>query len=243
MPSICAHPSMLSTETLEDRCSLALKPGHGEYWPIAPTFGRSPKSPEGLCFFAPRSNREQTICPKLGRKQVIFNLRKLYADFEVFSRIDFKAERIDFNVPTKSLPAFVRSLPTATLLVRRSYDQLQLSAFGAHRKPSHSGKNWALAACVVVVSYILVAIMVKKVQPTFVFLSPYKFQNCKKVKIAAKHGALLFVVIFVICMSVCYFNTNNLWVLFLPQVVFYILTYIIGCISDNKTFQQIQVCH
>uniref|UniRef100_A0A7E4V830 G_PROTEIN_RECEP_F1_2 domain-containing protein n=1 Tax=Panagrellus redivivus TaxID=6233 RepID=A0A7E4V830_PANRE len=94
-----------------------------------------------------------------------------------------------------------------------------------------------------VVFYVLVAnIMVKKVRPAFVLLSPYAFQNSKKVEFAAKHGALLFAIVFFFCLTACYFNTNNHhWAVFLPQVVFYSLTYIIGCNSDNRTFQLIQI--
>uniref|UniRef100_A0A7E4V9F3 7TM_GPCR_Srx domain-containing protein n=1 Tax=Panagrellus redivivus TaxID=6233 RepID=A0A7E4V9F3_PANRE len=84
--------------------------------------------------------------------------------------------------------------------------------------------------------------MMEEVPATFVLISPYVFQNSKKVEFVAKHGALFFAVIFFLYMTLSHLNEQSyVCVLFLPQVVFYSLTYIIGCTSDNKMFQQIQI--
>uniref|UniRef100_A0A7E4UNP5 MARVEL domain-containing protein n=1 Tax=Panagrellus redivivus TaxID=6233 RepID=A0A7E4UNP5_PANRE len=81
----------------------------------------------------------------------------------------------------------------------------------------------------------------QKVQPTYVLISPYPGQN-NTVELVAKFGSLFVAAISLTCMILFHQKTNDdFWVLFLPQFVFFSLTFIIGCISNNKTFQLIQI--
>uniref|UniRef100_A0A7E4UPH2 Uncharacterized protein n=1 Tax=Panagrellus redivivus TaxID=6233 RepID=A0A7E4UPH2_PANRE len=82
----------------------------------------------------------------------------------------------------------------------------------------------------------------EKVQPTYVLISPYAFQTNKFIEFVAKIGPLFFAAFFLTCMILFHQKTNDaFWVLFLPQFVFFSLTFIIGCITNNKTFQLIQI--
>uniref|UniRef100_A0A7E4VV09 Serpentine receptor class gamma n=1 Tax=Panagrellus redivivus TaxID=6233 RepID=A0A7E4VV09_PANRE len=78
----------------------------------------------------------------------------------------------------------------------------------------------------------------EKVQATYVMLSPYFFQDNKKVEFIAKHGQLWFVILLSICMTLFYLDRkDNCWVLYLPQVVFYSFFYVFQRSSNNKKCQ------